>query len=328
MGVISTKEILDRYYQSVSETPAERTRTYIDKPELYAYEAKIGKELIDMNADDLIGLYDELGNKRKGKKIKYMVSNYSYGQIATVLRCIFNFYINNIEVIKNPFNSDEMKSREVIKKLEKGKERFTWTTVEEIIQKLHKDIESDKAEYIELILLLFYNGFANAEEIIMLKENMINHKTRTVKLPRTMVRLSERCYELLVKFNKLETMEAWRGYYVFVSWHDSYFKFPVRESQVDKINTRTVASMRNIINHYISHNINDKYDLKINYRILYLLGCYDYIVGICGEEKVKSMINSYRNSDDVAELTRLAREYGIESENLTHFKRYLKPFTI
>lgn len=69
---IHTKELLERYYNSVAGNSQANTRTLIDKTELYAYEQKIGKELIDMDADDLVGLILELKNKRNGKKIDYL----------------------------------------------------------------------------------------------------------------------------------------------------------------------------------------------------------------------------------------------------------------
>ena len=45
--------------------------------------------------------------------------------------------------------------------------------VEDIIKKLHKDRTPDRADYIELIILLYYSGFESAAEITELKENDI-----------------------------------------------------------------------------------------------------------------------------------------------------------
>ena len=53
MGLISTQELLNKYYESVKGTSYKKTRAQIDRPELYAKEQKIGKELIDMTPDDL-----------------------------------------------------------------------------------------------------------------------------------------------------------------------------------------------------------------------------------------------------------------------------------
>jgi len=326
MGVISTKELLDKYYESVAGTPAEKTRIQIDKPALYAYEMKIGKELIDMDVDDLFGLIIEFRNKRKGKEIKYMISHSSYDQLSSLLRTIFNFYIDNIQPIRNPLNDKRMKGIEAAKRLAQGKEPFRWTVVEDIIKKLHRDLDEDKADYVELILLLFYNGFAKAEEVIELKEYMINHHSKTVKFPNRIVLLSDRCYELLMKFNSMEYIAGWRGNLALVGWHGGFFKFITRPSNADTINDRPKSAMCDIINRCISENINDKYDIKISYHMLYFLGFYEFIVGKHGDEKTKELITSYRNSDDVAELMSLAKEYGVQVDNISHLKRNLRPF--
>ena len=326
MGLISTKELLDRYYESVAGTSAEKTRNMIDKPELYAYETKIGKELIDMDVDDLFGLIFEFGNKRKGKEIKHMTFVYSYDHLSTLLRALFDFYINNVQPIKNPLNDKRMKGKEATKRLAQGRESFGWKDVEDIIKKIHGGADEDRADYTELIILLYYNGFARAEEIVELKEDMINHHNKTVNLNGVIIRLFDRCYELLVKFNKLETISGWRGDYKLASWRGSYFKFIIRPNQEDKLNDRPKSEMCSSINRQLAVNVNDKYDTKINYHILYMLGFYEFIVGKHGKERTNEMITSYRNSDDADELMSLANEYGVKIDNISHLKRYLRPF--
>lgn len=326
MGVISTKEILDRYYDSVAGTPAEKSRCQIDKPELYDYEKKIGKELIDMDVDDLFGLIIEFRNKRRGSEVKYLVSHSSYDQLSSLLRSIFDFYIDNIQPVKNPLNDKRMKGMNAVKRLSQGKETFRWVDVENIIKKLHRDFDSEKADYIELILLLFYNGFSRADEIVALKEDMISDRNQTVSFEGKTLHLSDRCYALLKKFNELETMPGWRGDYILASWRGSYFKFIIRPSQEAELNNRPMSAVRDTINRCLSVNVNDKYNTKINYYMLYFLGFYEFMVRRYGEEEVNRMITSYRNSEDVAKLMNLAHEYGVKTDNISHLKRNLRPF--
>jgi len=328
MGLISTQELLKRYYASIAGTSNEKTKVQIDKPELYAYEKKIGKELIDMDVDDLFGLILELRNKRKGKEIKYMIAHSSYDQLKTLLNSIFEFYIDTVIPIKNPFNDKRMKGKEATKRLAQGREQFRWAVVEDIIYQLHKDFDNDKADYIELILLLFYNGFSKADDIVSFLPEMLNHHNKTVKLQSRTVLLSNRCYELLVKFHNMETIAGWRGDFILSSWNGSYFKFIIRPSKKDEFNSRPKTAMCDIINRCIATNVNDKYDTKINYHILYMLGFYEFIVGKHGEKKTNAMLTSYRDSDDVAELMSLAEEYGVQVDNVSHLKRYLRPFVI
>ena len=87
MKYITTKEIIDKYCEEI--------RTLIDKPELYNYEMKIGKNLIEMDIDDLHGLVLEFKYKEKEQT----------EQLFNILKLIFEFYIDKIEVIENPFLS-------------------------------------------------------------------------------------------------------------------------------------------------------------------------------------------------------------------------------
>lgn len=326
MGKITTKEILDGYYESVAGTSAALTRAQIDKPELYAYEMKIGKELIDMDVYELFGLIAELKNKRKGKEISYMISHSSYDQISVLLRAIFNWYIDNVMVIKNPLNDKRMKGREATKYLAQGREPFRWDMVENIIEKLHADRDEDNADYIELIMLMYYNGFSKAEEIVKLQADMIDHRNRTVKLPGKIIHLSERCYELLEKFHNMEEIQGWRGNYLMASWNGSYFKFIIRPSKEFNFNKRPMTAICDILNRALSVNVNDRYNIKINYHILYLLGFYDFMVKKYGEQRTNEMLTSYRNSEDVTALMSASREYGLEVDTVSHLKRYLRPF--
>ncbi|MBQ0101422.1 MAG: hypothetical protein KBT31_01320 [Firmicutes bacterium] len=219
-----------------------------------------------------------------------------------------------------------MKGKEATKRLAEGREPFRWEIVARIISDLHKDFDTDKADYLELILLLFYNGFMKAEEIVETTGDMVDHESKTINLPDRVIRLSDRCYELLMKFDSMETIEGWRGIFALASWNGSIFKFIVRPKNISELNDRPITSMCDIINRYIANDINDRYNTKINYYILYMLGFYDYIVSKYGEERTNQMITSYRNSDDVAALSVLAREYGVKVDNVTHLKRYLRPF--
>lgn len=328
MGKISTEELFDRYFESVNKTYISNLRAMIDKPELYLYEKKIGKELIDMNVDELFGLIIELRNERNGKEIRYLTSHSSYDQFSSLLRSIFDYYIDNIQPIKNPLNDKRMKGRQALERLAQEREPFRWAVVENVIKKMHAEMDEERADYAELALLLFYNGFSKAEEVVDLKADMINHHNKTVKLPNKTVPifLSDRCYELLNKFNKLDSIPGYRGTFLLTSWHDSYFKFIIRPNQEANLNDRPKTQMCDYINRYITTNVNDKYNLKINYRTLYFLGFFEFIVGKHGEEKANKLLTSYRNSNDAAELMGLAREYGVQVDNVSHLKRELRPF--
>lgn len=325
MGKISTEQLLNGYFKSIEGTPAAKQRAIIDKTELYDYEKKIGKELIDMDVDDIFGLINELNNKKNGKEIPFMTAHYSFDHLTVLLRAIFNFYIDTVEPIKNPMYDKRMKGKEATKRLAQGKETLRFDYVQSIIDKVHNDTTEDRADYVELIMLLYYSGFENAEEIATFKGSAINHRNRTIAMTGRTVQLTDRCYELLQKFEGIDELVEWRTYYL-TTYRGGYFKFIVQEKQLDEFDDRDIRSICNMINRQISVYVNQPYNTKINFSILYWLGFYDSIIKKYGEEETNKMLLSFRNSDDVTKLMNCARDYGVKVDNISHLKRFLRPF--
>ena len=139
------------------------------------------------------------------------------------------------------------------------------------------------------------------------------------------VQLTDRCYELLQKFEGIDELVEWRTYYL-TTYGGGYFKFIVQEKQLAEFDDRDIRSICNMINRQISVYVNQPYNTKINFSILYWLGFYDSIVKKYGEEETNRMLLSFRNSDDVTKLMNCARDYGVKVDNISHLKRFLRPF--
>lgn len=326
MGKISTRELFDSYYEANEGTHAVISMKSIDKPDLYEYEQKIGKEIVDMDVDELLDLIDVLINTKNGKGVSYIVAPQSYDRTASLFRTLFNFYIDNVEVIRNPLNDKRMKSKEAMRRYSESKDVLRFDYVQSIIMQLHADLEPDRADYVELILLLYYCGFDKTEDIVTVKENMVDHKNKIIMLPGRRVQLNDRCYNLLTKFYKMTELEGWRDYLV-VSYRGSYFKFFVQKKRADDIDNRPVSVMRDRINRVISEEVTKRYGgVVLNYRNLYWLGFFDYLVSKYGEKKTTEIISSYRNIEDSELLMSSAREYGVRIENVAYVRKYLYPY--
>ena len=237
MSLIKTKELFDEFFTNYHSEAAKTNRTMVDRPEVYAYEEKIGKQLVDMSVDELLEMLRTFHDTQR-KNTNFMIGHSSYEQISSLFRQIFNYYIDHYEVIKNPFYDSRMRGREAIKYLAQGTEPMTWSYVEDIISKIHRDYAQDKADYIECIMQLYYNGFSCAEDIIYLKENMIDVRNRRIMFQgRTTQTLSKRCWELLHQVHNMTKLDGWRGDYLMKEWRGGYFKYPIRpkqESELDK----------------------------------------------------------------------------------------------
>lgn len=328
MAVIETSELFDKFFEGKNPDVVKKTRPQIDRPEVYAYEMKIGKQLVDMDVDELFEMLLSFNDNRRngGNESNYSITYSSFSQIASGYRSLFNFYIENYEVIRNPWYDKRMRGAQAAERLAQSKKAFTWQTVEDIIKQVHSAYEDNKAKYIECIMLLYYNGFAKAEEIVALTDDMINFKTKQVRLPGRTITLSDRCFELLTFVHGMTYLEGWRGDYLMASYRGKYFKYIIRPKEEVEFDSRPPEEIANMVNRRILVDVKKKFGVDINYRILYLLGFYDTVVKTYGAERARELVLSVRNSEDAEDLMKLAREYGVVADNVSHLKRFLRPF--
>ena len=326
MGKISTKQLFENYYEANRGTNKEIQMRYIEKPELYAYEMEIGKELVDLNVDELLDLIDKILNTKYGNDVKYILAPQSYDRVASLFRTLFNFYIETTDIIRNPFVDKRMSSKEAMKRFSAGKEVLRYDYVQKVINQLHADLEPDRADYVELIILLYYCGFDRTEDILEVKEGMIDHKNKVAMLPGRRIQLNDRCYTLLEKFHNMRQIEGWRNYLI-VPYRNSYFRFIVQKNKADTFDDRSIEEMRNNINGKLAVHVNSKYNgIILNYRNLYWLGFFDYLVKKYGEEKTTEIITSTRSHEDSAIIMAAAREYGVRQDNTTYIRKFLYPY--
>ena len=327
MDKISTKALMDEFFKDKypSEDTRKKIQPQIDRHEVYAYEQKIGKQLVEMNVDELFEMILSFNNNSR-KHNNYSISYSSYMQIASLYRSLFNYYIDNYEIIRNPFNDKRMRGAAATKRLAQEKEPFRWKNVEDIIKKIREYYSYERANYLECIMLLFYNGFAKSQEIASLTEDMIDFKNKFVRLPGRLIHLSDRCFELLIFVHGLTKLEGWRGDYIVESWRGSYFKHIIRAKEKDSFDDRSLELIGCLINRRILTDIKKQFDTEVNYRMLYLLGFYDNLVKQYGEGRVNELILSVRNPKDTEDLLKAAREYGVVVDSVTVLKKILRPF--
>ncbi len=329
MAAMDTKEVFDLYFKDIPYDTVRKNRPQVDRPEVYAYEDELGKQIFDMDVEELFGLLLSFNKNREFGDSNFSISYGSYDQIASTYRSIWNFYIDNIEIIRNPWNDKKMRGAAAAKRLAESKKAFTYDIIERVLSRIRQDYEDtnyDYGKYLECLILLFYNGFAEAQEIVLLKEDAINFRTHEVRLPGRTIHLSDRCFELLEYVHSLHEIATLRGSYAAVPYQDGYFKIAIRAKEIETFQEKSLVEVGAILTRKITMNIRKKYGVDINYRIIYLLGFYDFIVSRAGKERTKELITSVRNSADAQELMKYAKEYGVVAENVSYIKKLLRPF--
>lgn len=330
MAKVETQELMNQFFSEQPESYQKKVRPQVDRTELYAYEIEIGKQLIDMDVDELFGMLQTFRDSRGGGSAGDKSIVKSYSQIASCYREIFEYYMDHYGItIRNPWFDKRMKGVAATNRLKIGTEPFTKQKLNEIIDKVqakYSSVNPERADYIELILLLFYNGFANPKEVIQLRENDIDFRTKSIALPGRIAELSSRCFSLLTHIHGLDVIAGGVYPLKFESWHGSYFKFCIRLSNIDTFQSKTENDMATIINQKISRDVARTFNVEINYRKLYYLGVYDFIVKKVGEDTAKELINSYRDKALSKQLEIIVQEYGTQYDNISQLKKILMDY--
>ena len=331
MAVITTKQLMEEYFaeQERQGKDVRRNQSQLDRPEVYAYEQKIGKQLVEFDADEILEMISTFQNKKN--KFAYAeegpkMSANSYKRYISGYKQIFLFYVKHHELVRSPYDDPKLKGINIHIHRAESRDRLTWEKVEGILNRLSTKYEYERACYFELIIRLFYDGFANAHEIINMKEADINTRRREVTVPGRIVRLSERTYQLLQENHKATQMDVHRTKMDMMSWHGSYMKFFVHNGRVPDFSAIDAISVARKITVPISSTIPKDFGISLSFRRLYLLGFYDYLVRNTSEERAKEMILAKSSPAAQEEFMALVDAYPVITDNVFVLKQSLVEF--
>ena len=331
MAVITTKQLMEEYFaeQERQGKDVRRNQSQLDRPEVYAYEQKTGKQLVEFDADEILEMISTFQNKKN--KFAYAeegpkMSANSYKRYISGYKQIFLFYVKHHELVRSPYDDPKLKGINIHIHRAESRDRLTWEKVEGILNRLSTKYEYERACYFELIIRLFYDGFVNAHEIINMKEADINTRRREVTVPGRIVRLSERTYQLLQENHKATQMDVHRTKMDMMSWHGSYMKFFVHNGRVSDFSAIDAISVARKITVPISSTIPKDFGISLSFRRLYLLGFYDYLVRNTSEERAKEMILAKSSPAAQEEFMALVDAYPVITDNVFVLKQSLVEF--
>lgn len=317
-----TDELFNQYFATMSESRALKTRGQIDREEVYEYEEKLNKPLYEFDAMEIIDMMKTFNNKTYIKNFGMSLRSYDY--IASNLRNFFNWYIDNVKVIKNPMTDKRIRGFAMSKLIKDDKDEiFTKETLDKLIENIHDSNLEQYAIYMECVLRMFYEGFPTSKDIVLLKKEDIDFENHTAQVQGRTIKLSDELFNAMVYVNESETFPANHGDYVMVSYDNSFFKFPTREKYTNI--ERDSLYWARYLSRFISR-IKNEQNVNISGRMIYLLGFHDYIVSKIGKERTDELINATRNPAATKELMQYADEYGIRGENVTSIKKSLMQF--
>lgn len=322
---IETKEIFDRYFETMSKDKVKKIRSQIDRQEVYEYEIKLGKSIFDMNGDELFDMVMTFGNNRERTPNTFVLSYATYTQIISMYRAVWNYYIDTVKPIRNPWNDKSMKGIEAEKRISKFKKAVSIDDILKTIKGLTKKPPED-IKYIECMVLLLYNGVPTSMDIVRLSESDINYRTKEITFSGGTVKLSDKCFELL---QDVHNMISDSKKYIYVSYQGSYVTFKILKGKANIFQDKPIEMVSRIISKKIDTWLRSECGLDVGCRSIYLLGFYDYMVSQIGKEETDKIVCSYRDVKTTDQLIRYARGWGINyGNNITSFRRSLRQFAL
>lgn len=325
MGAISTKELFDAYFSELEQdgVDVKRIRAQVDRKEVYNYEEKIGKQLVEMSGKELLDMIKTFDSEEYDSE--YLITSGLYSQVSVRFRKIFDFYIKNYHPMYNPWNDTSMRGKNALNYLTMGTSAYTFDNVETIINQFRRDYTEARSDFLECMLRMHHEGVMNSDEITGLTNKDVNIRTRKIKLPGREILLTSKTADLLYTVHNMTTLGD--GKSIMAQWNDSYFRFPVRKSEVSGFNERPRESVSATLSRSLSKFISKPYKFKVNSRMLFMLGFYDFLAARFGEEETDRIILGKRDSEGVDKLMVAAREYGINPmPEATKLKYMLLPY--
>ena len=331
MGVLSTREILDKFYDSgvYSKTRIANVKRFVDIPILFEYEQSIGKELVDMDKEEFIYLVRALLTKSLSTDKRECIILSDYKIVRTCLIAICEWYSYEFEPITIWLRSPDLKGVNGLMKIKSiSSAPLTWKELEDIFADMRINGIEDRADYTELTAGLFYCGFYQTSEVVNFKEEDIDFCAKTIALPDRNVKINDRIMELLQANHLAYEYKTARRVVSMRSWRDSYMHFIVDPKKEDDFDLRSESVVTIVLNKLLSEHIKNNYGLKVTFKNIFWLGCYDYIVRKCGQEHAYKLIMSTRNSDDIAELMTYTNEFGVAHIGMSpaEIKTHLRMF--
>ena len=327
MTSTNTEQVIDSFLKSRGKTFDSRIRGRLDNDNLYGFETKIGKQIFEVDSEEAFELIFALLDTTPDADGMYESSVTGCVNVKCLLSSLFDYYIYNYDVIiRNPYRDPSMRGEKFLTRLLPKLKKISTTMYDDIISVIREKYDKERAIYLECLVQLFYNGFSCTDEIVELKEDMIDFENRIVRVPGRTIFLSEECMSLLMTVHNMDRIEA-KGDDVFlVSWHDSYFRFPVRKYQVEEFQDRTLREVGAIIPRQFHAFIKKKYGVTVDSYKLFLLGFYNRLCEKYGEETTREMILSSKGEPKLAALRQEAISYGVGVYNMSKLKDSLKQY--
>ena len=316
---MTTKELFEAYFEG-KKHEKDNIRNSTDRAEVYDMEEKLGKPLIEFTPDECIEMLKSFGG---GKRFTLN----TYSAWVSIYRSIFDFYSDNVELVRNPFNDKRFKHVDLLaKELGFHENKLTMKDVNAAIAKINAESDNiERSRYVECMMRLFLDGISSFEELVTIRPEQVNLGELTITMDNgVVIHLSERTAELLRFVEEMELMPCGKRKNYMVAWRNHYIKYPCRTTDIDDRDLRDVCRM---VSRVLSQDVRKITEMNITYQTLYHLGLYEHLKRKFGEETLSQMLTGDgKRGKIVDDFQDAVVEYGVGKKSVYSIKRALAQY--
>lgn len=322
MAKISTKELITRYIDSeLDDATQYKLRGHIDRDELYEYEEKIGKQLVDMSLEEILDMIFSFRPVNVPSGAKKSLSKRTINELISRYRAVIYYYSENIAdaPINNPLRSNAKTSKLVGERMAK-RDRFDHDDYVELIQSIRSSYSEEYANYLECLVVLLYSGVTSLNELVTIKREQINYEEKCIEMQDRTIMLSDRCVELLEFVDLVKEIQGGMFVYKMVGWHGSVIKIPTRiQRTIEEIDTCTKEEFAYRVGKQINR-LREVSDLCVNAYDIVMVGFYDYLVDRYGYDEIREAFVEHGGKRSAEILAKEAPARGFGKYNTTNLK--------
>lgn len=308
---MTTKEIMDEFFSDKPEEYTRKLRGSVDRPELYAYEEKVGKQFYELSVDEAYELLKSFTPEtRKEYDGNLRLSSY-IGYVSMYRQICDNFFRKHPEEYKvTPYGDKRMKGDALITEVTSWTNPLTLTQLNNAIVAMHKQLSQDSANFNECIILLHLSGASSMDEIMHIHEEDIDFDNNIIHIGERDIAITDRLAYLLQYVHDMKIMEANKRNYGMMYWRGSYIPIPHSKNSEVSLDSRDIRDINKFMN-VRYQNLRKITNVNITGRIVFELGLYMHLVEKFGLEQANQMILSDDTESSEA-LIKFAESYGVK----------------
>ena len=319
MSTYTTKEIFDEFFETTTDDCKRKVRPSVDRPELYVYEEKVGKQFYAFTTDEVYDMLQTFQSLSKSKNVPLRPRTFVIliGWYRRICDSFFGKHPDCVHI--NPYRGKDMTQEAITRRVIGWGKSLDIDKVNDVITIMYKEMFLTVALYNDCLINLFLCGISSSEEIASIKEDDVDFDNHVITINDRAVVITDRCAELLHKVHAMSEMEGGRRNFNMLPWRGSYLRFASKENAVFSLDSRTPREMAQYINIRFQ-NIRKVTEIDITPRKVFELGFYLHLVDKYGEERMRQMVEENESAEVLVDE---AKAYGIASNWVSPIRQLL-----